>query len=82
LPVIGADFGYIEQIIRSSNCGTLFEAGNHQELAKRICELIETPEKALYLGQNGWESFHREYTWEMEQGKLLQLYNQLPSKQR
>ncbi len=74
LPVIGSDFGYIESIISKNKCGVLFEAGNHAALAQSISRLIEDPESSLEFGQNGWDGFHREYTWEREQAKLLRIY--------
>jgi glycosyltransferase involved in cell wall biosynthesis len=74
LPVVGSDFGYIREIILRNDCGLLKPAGDAQALAEGVCWLVEHPTEALRLGQNGWDAFAREYTWEKEQDKLLDLY--------
>lgn len=77
IPVIGSRFGYIEEIIAKNQCGLLTEPGNPESLARDICALLKDQEKALKYGQNGWDAFHREYTWEKEQSKLLRLYERI-----
>lgn len=77
IPVIGSRFGYIEEIINRNLCGLLTEPGDPESLSRDICALLEDPEKALSYGQNGWDAFHREYTWEREQSKLLRLYERI-----
>lgn len=80
LPVIGSRFGYIEEIVQRNHCGLLTEPGDGDSLARAICSLLEEPEKALQYGQNGWDAFRREYTWEKEQSKLLELYERILTK--
>ena len=77
LPVIGSRFGYIEEIISKNLCGLLTEPGDPDSLARAICTLLESPKNALSYGQNGWDAFQREYTWEQEQSKLLRLYERI-----
>ncbi|KUO72800.1 MAG: glycosyltransferase WbuB [Desulfosporosinus sp. BRH_c37] len=77
LPVIGSRFGYIEEIITKNQCGLLIEPGDPDSLAKAICALLENPKDTLTQGQNGWDAFQREYTWEKEQSKLLTLYERI-----
>ncbi|MHB8125737.1 MAG: glycosyltransferase family 4 protein [Desulfitobacteriaceae bacterium] len=77
LPVIGSCFGYIEEIIAKNQCGILTKPGDPGSLSQDICALLKNPEKALKYGQNGWDAFHREYTWEKEQSKLLALYQRI-----
>lgn len=79
LPVVGSRFGYIEEIITKNQCGLLTEPGDPDSLSQGICALLENPENALNYGQNGWDAFHREYTWEKEQSKLLRLYERILS---
>ncbi|KJR45700.1 glycosyl transferase, group 1 [Desulfosporosinus sp. I2] len=80
LPVIGSQFGYIEEIIAKNQCGLLAKPGDPESLSQAICTLLEDPEKALDYGQKGWDAFHREYTWEKEQRKLLELYERILKK--
>ena len=74
LPVVGSRFGYIESIISNHHCGRLVQAGNPEQLAEAIGEFLAKPQEALACGQNGWDAFHRYYTWENEAGKLVDLY--------
>lgn len=80
LPVIGSRFGYIQEIIDKNQCGLLTEPGDPESLSDSICAFLEDPKKALDFGQNGWDAFHREYTWEKEQSKLLNLYQRILTK--
>jgi len=80
LPVIGSRFGYIEEIVEKNQCGLLTEPGSPESLSHDICSLLDDPKKALSYGQNGWDAFHREYTWEKEQNKLLALYERILAK--
>jgi len=80
LPVVGSRFGYIEEIINKNQCGMLTESGDPNSLSSAICALLEDPKKALSYGQNGWDAFQREYTWEKEQNKLLALYERILTK--
>jgi len=77
IPVLGSRFGYIEEIITKNQCGLLIEPGDPESLAQGICALLENPKDSLQLGQNGWDAFNREYTWEQEQSKLLRLYERI-----
>ncbi|AGA70623.1 glycosyltransferase [Desulfitobacterium dichloroeliminans LMG P-21439] len=77
LPVVGSRFGYIEQILREDECGSLAEPGEPQSLAQEICTLIENPAQALKYAQNGWDAFHEKYSWESEEKKLLAVYEQV-----
>jgi len=77
LPVVGSRFGYIEDIITQNACGRLCEPGDPLDLAEGICYFLEQPAAALLCGQNGWDAFHREYTWESEQAKLLAMYQRI-----
>lgn len=74
LPVVGSRFGYIESIIRENQCGRLAVPADPQALAEEICFLIENPLQALEYAQNGWDAFHSEYSWESQEGKLLEFY--------
>ncbi|AET70711.1 glycosyltransferase [Desulfosporosinus orientis DSM 765] len=80
LPVVGSRFGYIEEIVQQNQCGLLTEPGDPESLARAVCSLLEDPNKGLKYGHNGWEAFHREYTWEKEQNKLLSLYERILTK--
>jgi Glycosyltransferase len=77
LPVVGSRFGYIEEIIAKNQCGLLTEPDDPESLARDICTLLGNPQRALNYGQNGWDAFQREYTWENEQDKLLRLYQRI-----
>lgn len=77
LPVVGSQFGYIEEIIAGTQCGLLTKPADPESLARAVCTLLEDPQRALVYGQNGWEAFRREYTWEKEQDKLLKLYERI-----
>lgn len=52
-PVIGSDLGGLKEIIAHEKTGFLFEPGNDSELASQLEILIQKPERAAEMGENG-----------------------------
>ena len=52
-PVIGSSIGGITEVLEDGKVGLLATPGDHEDLAKKICYLIEHREIALDMGQAG-----------------------------
>jgi len=63
-PVIGSRVGGIKYVIRDGETGLLVPPGDPEALADAIRRLIEDPEKAEVMGQNGRKMVEKNYTWE------------------
>ncbi len=77
LPVIASNFPLWKEIIEGNNCGICVDPLNPEEIAKAIEYLIENPEKAKEMGENGKRAVLGKYNWDLEEKKLLKVYKDL-----
>jgi len=77
LPVVASNFLLYKEIIEGNNCGICVDPTNPREIAKAIEYLIEHPEKAKKMGENGRRAVLEKYNWENESKKLLKIYEEL-----
>jgi len=62
VPVIGADFGAIPQVIRDA--GLVFSPGDASDLATKLGWLLSHPEEGRAMAARGRERVAREHSWE------------------
>jgi len=71
-PVVGARSGATPEFIRENFNGLLYAPGDYLDLAQKIKYLIDNPEVARQMGDNGRRWAEREFTLEKYAGKVLQ----------
>jgi len=79
IPVISTNTGGIPELL-SNNAGIIVEEKNPKEIAKAIEYLIEHPDEAKKMGENGRKAVLEKYNWESESKKLLKIYEKLTEK--
>jgi glycosyltransferase involved in cell wall biosynthesis len=77
LPVIASNFQLYKEIVEGNNCGICVDPLNPKEVAEAIEYLIDHPEEAKKLGENGRYAVLKKYNWEKEGKKLINLYEEL-----
>ena len=77
LAVIMTDYEYVRKINDKLNFAILVEPDNPEEISKAIRELLNNPEKARNMGKNGRMLVKQEFNWNIEEQKLLKLYEEL-----
>lgn len=77
LPIIASDFPLWEEIIKGNKCGSCVNPLEPKEIAKAIEYLIEHPEEAKKMGENGREAVLEKYNWKNESERLLRIYERL-----
>lgn len=77
LPVIVSDFPKWREIVSKNECGLLVNPLNPQDIADKIQYLIENPLAAETMGKSGWEAVQKDYSWEAEGKKMLEIYQTL-----
>lgn len=77
LPVIASNFPLWKKIIEGNNCGICVNPTVPKEIAKAIKYLIEHPQEAKKMGENGRRAVLEKYNWENEGKKLLKVYEEL-----
>ena len=77
LPVIASDFPFWRPIVLNTGCGLLVDPLQPSEIAKAMCWLSEHPEQAAEMGAAGRATIIRNYSWENEFQKLIDLYKKV-----
>lgn len=77
IPVIASNFPLWKQIIKQNDCGICVNPLNSQEIAEAIQWIMEHPNKAAEMGNNGRKAVEEKYNWELESKKLLNVYENL-----
>jgi len=74
LPVILSDFPLYRTIVKDENCALLVNPTDPHAIADAIQFLMDNPEKAKYMGENGRRLVMKRYNWDNEFKKLLSFY--------
>ncbi|HVX48614.1 MAG TPA: glycosyltransferase family 4 protein [Chitinophagaceae bacterium] len=73
-PVIGANINAIASLITNNTDGLLFLPGNAQDLAEKIEYLLANKALMHELGNNGYQKFLSNYTWDIVAGRYREVY--------
>lgn len=79
IPVIASDFPFIRQVLLDAECGLLVRPDDVQEISQAMAHLLDNPDDAQRMGRNGLRAVKERYNWEVEEKKLLALYQALLS---
>jgi glycosyltransferase involved in cell wall biosynthesis len=75
LPVIASDFPLYREVVETSGCGLLVDPAEPAEIAAAMEYLIEHPDEARRMGENGRQAVLERYNWEKESERLLGIYD-------
>jgi glycosyltransferase involved in cell wall biosynthesis len=76
-PVICSDFPLWKNIIESSKCGICVNPSDSTKISEAINYIINHPDIAKEMGENGKNAILNKFNWEIEELKLYKLYHQL-----
>jgi len=77
LPVVVSTFPLYKEIINKDKCGLTVDPSNPEEIAKAVTYLIEHPDEARKMGENGTRAVREKYNWGNESKKLLGIYEEV-----
>lgn len=77
IPIICSDFPVWRSLMEKTGAGICVNPNDFDEIKEAINFLINNPEKAQEMGNNGRKAVLEEYNWEAEAKKLLNFYKQL-----
>jgi glycosyltransferase involved in cell wall biosynthesis len=75
LPVVASHFPLYREVVETHRCGLTVDPARPQEIAHALAYLIEHPQEAKQMGEDGRRAVLETYNWENESRKLLQIYN-------
>lgn len=77
IPAIASDFPLWKTIVEGNNCGICVNPSDPVAIAKAIQWMIENPEGAKRMGENGRKAVETKYNWENAKKQLLTIYRQV-----
>ncbi len=77
IPVIASNFPLWREIIEGNQCGLCVDPLDPKTIAGAIDRLVNNPELARRMGENGRRAVMDKYNWSIEEGKLLRFYEGL-----
>lgn len=81
LPVVLTRNTFNEKMVEKYRFGICVDPENIEEFANALRDLLDNPSKMAELGQNGRRAIKERFNWELEQKKLLDLYDRLSKSQ-
>lgn len=77
IPVISSDFPLWREIVEGSDCGLCVDPLSPGQIAEAIQWIIEHPQEAQRMGENGQRAVGERYNWNREAIKLVAVYEGL-----
>ena len=77
LPVVLSCNAFNRRQLDKWNFGINVEPGNVQQVTEAVRYLIDHPEEARQMGENGRRAVKEEFNWSIEEKKLLALYEDI-----
>ncbi len=80
VPIVSTDMLGPRTVISKHNCGLIVNHKDPQELANAIIKIITDAKLSKKLGKNGLQAYKKYYAWEVQEKKLVELYDRLTKK--
>lgn len=77
IPVIASDFPLWREIVLVNKCGLCVDPMSAAAIADAIDYLVQHPDEARQMGENGRRAVLERYNWSVEEKKLLGLYEKI-----
>lgn len=77
IPVIASDFPLWKEIIEKNNCGICVDPLKPVEIANAVRKILGDDDQAKQMGSNGKKAILNIYNWEIEESKMLKVYESL-----
>lgn len=77
LPVVAARLPLMERYIRESDSGVVCDPTQPEDLARAIVSLLDEPERARRMGENGLHAVRKWWNWSRMEAVLFDVYDSL-----
>ena len=75
-PVVASRMGAMAELVEDGRTGMLFDPGNPDDLARKVCQLLSDPTKLARMRRAARHEYQRKYTAELNYQKLMAIYQQ------
>ena len=74
LPIVMSNFSYWQKVF--GECALFANPYDVEDIAEKVLHLLDNPDKGKELGKKGRQLIEEKYSWEAEQRKLLDIYEE------
>ena len=75
LPIICSDFPVWKELIEKYNCGICIPCNNIKKAIEAVQFLLNNPQIAKTMGENGRKIVYEQFNWEKEAEKMFLIYH-------
>lgn len=80
IPLICTDFVLWKEIVDRWQCGICVDPENAEQIRGAVCYILDHPQEAKKMGENGRRAVREMFNWHMEEEKLLGFYQDVIGK--
>jgi glycosyltransferase involved in cell wall biosynthesis len=77
LPLVATNFPMWKEIVESSGCGFVADALDPRDMAEKVACILSDETLRRRMGEDGRKAHEEKYNWQVEEKKLLELYEVL-----
>ena len=77
VPIVASDFPMLRKFVGGAEAGLLINPMNYEEIAQAVLRLLNQPETAKRMGENGLKAVTEKYNWGNMEKVLLDIYARL-----
>lgn len=77
IPVVATDFELWKEIVEGNDCGICIDPHDIHAIADAVNRLIDNPDMARQMGENGRRAVKEKYNWATQEQILFDLYDSL-----
>lgn len=77
LPIICTDFDLWKEMVETYHCGICVTPEDTEGVTNAIRFLLDNPDEARRMGENGRQAVQKEFNWSVAEKKLLALYEEI-----
>lgn len=77
LPIICTDYELWKEIVEVNKCGIAVNPNNYEEVRNAIMYILNNPDEAKKMGENGKRAIIQKYNWEKQAEILIDVYEKV-----
>lgn len=77
IPVIVSNFPLWKKFVEEVDCGITADPDSPKSISESICRILDNPNEAQRMGENGKNAVQERYNWSREEKKLFSLYENI-----
>ncbi|MBU4501652.1 MAG: glycosyltransferase family 4 protein [Nanoarchaeota archaeon] len=74
IPLVVSDYPAMREVIEYAKCGVTVKSNRREDIAEAVLFLLNHPDKAKEMGENGRRAYYERYMWEKQEEKFMNTF--------